>query len=550
MKIKYEKLILDCFRKFDLTPRDNQLSLVNDIVMAYIDEKKEYVVLSAPTGTGKSIVAVIVAECIAKLTDVPSASSYILMSTNTLTKQYRESFSKYGNAFVTVKGANNYGCAVLQDTAEHCIYKELSGVNKLKCNACEFKELKERKYKASHFITNYSYYFISAMYNQQFQHRQIAVFDEAHLINDTFSNHMALKLTMSNLKFWKSRMNTFQTMGFDEFAPRIDKFSAALQTGRVTMSNYGTYIEAMKQLCEEIIEEYEAQASNYFAANNMTAYTSYAKIIKMFKSISNNIFEVQTQKNEYAIDIQDNGLIITPIFVGSMFKRLRTTDYSLFMSATIDASFISQTLRIPRSDIKFIKSPPVFKQESKSVTFLKHGSYNYKNLNNPAFVNSVGNIVADIVKEHSDTNGIILTSSFKLTEQVSNIIRKRKVGNLVEHERGNLLADSVYDHKTNGKPSVLISPSLFEGIDLPDDESRFQILTKAPYPSLGDKRIRYIFDNYPDIYEIITIYKIIQGLGRSTRNNKDYSMSYALDSNIARLFFSPKNKWKNEFKVV
>ena len=98
--------------------------------------------------------------------------------------------------------------------------------------------------------------------------------------------------------------------------------------------------------------------------------------------------------------------------------------------------------------------------------------------------------------------------------------------------------------------SVLISPSLFEGIDLPNDYSRFQIFVKAPYPSLSNKRIKYIFEKYPDIYETMTLYKVIQGFGRSTRSNTDYSITYALDRNIARLFFNSKNKWKDEFKVI
>ena len=42
------------------------------------------------------------------------------------------------------------------------------------------------------------------------------------------------------------------------------------------------------------------------------------------------------------------------------------------------------------------------------------------------------------------------------------------------------------DHRASSRPTVLLSPSLREGVDLPDDFLRFQIITKVPYPDLGD----------------------------------------------------------------
>ena len=98
-------------------------------------------------------------------------------------------------------------------------------------------------------------------------------------------------------------------------------------------------------------------------------------------------------------------------------------------------------------------------------------------------------------------------------------------------------------------PSVLISPSLFEGIDLPDDNSNYQLMIKAPYQSLANKRTATILKKYPKIYNIITLFKIIQGFGRSTRHRDDKSITYCFDGNIKKLFDSDMNIWKDEFKI-
>jgi Rad3-related DNA helicase len=45
------------------------------------------------------------------------------------------------------------------------------------------------------------------------------------------------------------------------------------------------------------------------------------------------------------------------------------------------------------------------------------------------------------------------------------------------------------EHVNSTTPTVLISPSLYIGLDLKNDLSRFQIITKVPYPDLGDRWI-------------------------------------------------------------
>jgi len=44
-------------------------------------------------------------------------------------------------------------------------------------------------------------------------------------------------------------------------------------------------------------------------------------------------------------------------------------------------------------------------------------------------------------------------------------------------------------HIESTEPTVLISPSPFLGLDLKDNLSRFQIITKVPYPNLVDRWI-------------------------------------------------------------
>lgn len=94
-----------------------------------------------------------------------------------------------------------------------------------------------------------------------------------------------------------------------------------------------------------------------------------------------------------------------------------------------------------------------------------------------------------------------------------------------------------------------MSPSIFEGIDLYGNRSKFNILVKAPFPSLGDKRIFYISRKHQRMYKLMTLEKMIQGMGRSTRFKGDQSTSYLLDQNLVKLLNHKSNIWKDQFEI-
>ena len=80
------------------------------------------------------------------------------------------------------------------------------------------------------------------------------------------------------------------------------------------------------------------------------------------------------------------------------------------------------------------------------------------------------------------------------------------------------------------KLTVLISPSLHTGLDLKDELSRFQIITKVPYPNKSDRwtNAKRVADS--EWYYWQTALKLIQAYGRSVRSKDDWARTYILDS--------------------
>jgi len=95
-------------------------------------------------------------------------------------------------------------------------------------------------------------------------------------------------------------------------------------------------------------------------------------------------------------------------------------------------------------------------------------------------------------------------------------------------------------HLNSNEPTVLLSPSFTEGVDLYGDLSRFQVMCKIPFPFLGDNYIKNKKDKCYRWYEWQTAKTIIQALGRSIRSEEDSAISYILDSDWG--YFYHKNK--------
>jgi Rad3-related DNA helicase len=104
------------------------------------------------------------------------------------------------------------------------------------------------------------------------------------------------------------------------------------------------------------------------------------------------------------------------------------------------------------------------------------------------------------------------------------------------HERHN--RSSVYrDFRDSPSDSgrVLIASGMYEGVDLPEDAGRWQVITKIPWPSLGNPAIKYLSEKDPEWYQWECWKQVIQACGRICRTPEDYGVTYILDGSIQRL---------------
>ena len=102
-------------------------------------------------------------------------------------------------------------------------------------------------------------------------------------------------------------------------------------------------------------------------------------------------------------------------------------------------------------------------------------------------------------------------------------------------------------HLASKEPTVLLSPSMSEGVDLRDDASRFQIICKVPYPYLGVKLVTKRMHKWKWWYPLQTAKVIVQSVGRSIRSDTDHAVTYILDSNWGYFYSKHKDNFPQDF---
>jgi len=152
-------------------------------------------------------------------------------------------------------------------------------------------------------------------------------------------------------------------------------------------------------------------------------------------------------------------------------------------------------------------------------------------------------VVRQLLELHSDKKGIIHCVNFRIAKHLVDTVGSPR---LLIHDSEN--REEVIDyHKSSPDPTVLVSPSMMEGVDLAGDASRFQVLCKVPFPYLGDKVVQLRKKKDPMWYTCQTARSVIQAFGRSVRSADDHAVSYILDSDWERFYRFNSSVFPEEF---
>ncbi|MFQ5440960.1 MAG: helicase C-terminal domain-containing protein [Nitrosopumilaceae archaeon] len=533
------------------SPRDIQKTILMDIE-ENIKSGYKKLILCAPTGVGKSLVGATV-------------SNYFDSSfTVTASKQLQDQYIKDIPFLKPVKGKQNFPCLKLMeyekmDNSQRAMRwgltcdkgqcqekitkngKEINEIckfkptikqveeNKHEQNSCHYYLQKYEALVSKHSLWNYHAYFQIMTFNKKlfedYLDRKVSIFDEAHKIEDQI----------------------IQFVGFDIFSGQIDECN--LKSDRYDFTD----IDSMIQLTDDIAYSYAKKIKEIKETNDYQTNPDFELITRLerrYEKAAQAKIDILADKKNFVVNdpVRDmNGNIrnvsLKPIDVSKFSKSLFNTEFQIFMSATIDHKSFCQNMGFEMDDVAFIdteKSP--FPIENRTVDFLNIKRLSYGSTESDEL--EVIQTIDRILNEHSSERGLVLTSSISRCNKIlanlsPNNAKRIRICHSVN--RDGKTQDEIIEEHSKDPNGVLLSSSLWEGVDLKDDLSRFQIIAKVPYPNYTEKRVKAKMEKFPLWYTSQTLTKILQGFGRSIRSENDWAKTYVLDTAINNVFFKAES---------
>ena len=133
----------------------------------------------------------------------------------------------------------------------------------------------------------------------------------------------------------------------------------------------------------------------------------------------------------------------------------------------------------------------------------------------------------------------VLTPSFTKAEEYT------KYDGVIANYPGENMFSVIQKHKSSPYNSTIVFANRYDGIDLPDDSCRILFMDSLPYYDLLSDRYEEQCKSSSQIVKIKTIQKIEQGLGRSVRGEKDYSVIIIFGSDLIKYLKS--NEYTKHF---
>lgn len=582
------------------TFRQYQLEYIVGMLDNILNHQTKINCLEAPTGSGKSWIAMVIAGV---AWEYYRKTSYILVSDIGLLNQYWEDVNNYRfHEFGHMKGLANYSCDANRmvfpssECRMHKISYEILMKPKVACSkgypcatTCECILDRKRAIVSPITIMTYVLYLtymndVVPMYAGTdkvcpFEKRDIVICDEVHKMPSIVQNYCSPEFDWAVDKdFFAKLIKCCSEYGFyenpeDEEVCNLKNIQDAQFDIVMTSDKKESfealirYVNIQKKILEcvpkireminkkkEIGDKLDKSDKKLLGAcswieNRSTHFTKYPSLVDKIgydKMVVNSVYDtVKKELNKYKFTIN---CVYEEYLVKEFFND--KCDSEIMMSATIGdcALFrreVGAEIGLAPEDFKFYRIPSTFDFTNSPIYVLPtyRMSYAYKEQNMPYIINLINGIVA----RHQGQKGIIHTGSYDFSRRVLEGVddmTKSRILCYTNSKDKEMCIDNFYF----SKDKVLVGPTLVEGINLPDDECRFMIIMKVPYPNLGDKLVSAKKDVIPNWYNGETIKSVIQSLGRGIRHKNDWCITYVIDGSFCTIYNATQGNLSDDLK--
>jgi hypothetical protein len=403
--------------------RPAQKGALASLARMFTDDN-HFSIIEAPTGAGKTALAVATARYASTLNSEEfDPGAYILTPHNNLAEQMISDFGGLGLA--SIRGRRHY---------------------EAKC-AGAYEHAKSKFAESPIGVTNYAYF----LHARHLPERQALILDEGHNLERVLLDMAGFRVTPQICR--AIGIDSPPRFGIPEHGQIVDWL------GAVVLPALWKHVKhCMESGVRREWEDLTDRVAGYMDMDDHSQWLAWSD--------------------------DEGALTVKPLSVTAqardLFARAR---FVLILSATIfDFRTFRRVLGMPDEAVTF-SAPSDFPLRNRPIIYIPVGDMAAQKMNH-----TIPNMCAEIeriLNEFSGSKGVIHTHSYSINQRVSQYLAAKYGHRIIIHgQNPQDREQAIRLHCATDGPSVLVSPSLAEGVDLKGDLARFQIVCKVPYPRL------------------------------------------------------------------
>lgn len=529
-------------------PREIQIEALN-FTKTNINRGKKYILLNLPTGIGKSFYSVMFMNWYLNYVN-DDARFDLLTNSKILQKQYVKEF----DFIQSLKGKNSYTCDTYNTTCD--IGKEFNRALKKTCTNCPYDKAVNSWLSTKTALTNFHLFNTLHLFaNKIIDNKKcnVLIIDEADNFESVLCDYISMKISYRSLK-----LLGFSDININHISTEMIKIKNIHQYIDYINNIFINKLENLESNIQEKLSNYQLiQSEKIKLSKNLTNITS---ALSIYNSFIKEIEENDTNINNWSLDIDKDesnffplNFIVQPVWSKKYLHDVifKHYDHIIFMSATIlDKDIFSNINGLDVSLCSYYSVDSPFDIKNRPIYFPKGIGKMTFNDKKQTWENQK-RIIDNIINKNHDKKGIIHTTNYEISKWLEEHYKNNK--RFIFHT-SETRDESLFKHMQSTEPTILVSPSMMNGVDLRDNLSRFQIIMKIPYPNISSNKIKKRQKDLNEWYNWKTCCDLIQMYGRSIRNESDYAETYILDdsfSNILKFNYKYLPNWfTNAIKIL
>lgn len=512
---------MDTSRLIDEFPapafRGNQRQALADIQRAY-ERGNDVVLVQAPTGSGKSLLARAILGC-AKRNREGGSETGGIYTTPQVSQLEDVAEDEFLQDIQVLSGRSNYGCILDGE--------EGTPVPRARCNRdpdfdchrkseCPYFE-DRRKAREGNFAGMTLAYYLQTAFSEVFDDRDVVVIDEAHGVPQWAEMYAAITLGPRTVPNWSDVCPDSKIDDVDEALGYVSELLPILNTWRSKLGE-AAELNGEQTLVKEQLD----------------------RLVPDLKWFRDSVRDVDASLTWVVdIDSQEMAVTLKPLQPERFLRNAlwdRANTFALLSATLLNKRAFCARVGLDPSRAALVEVEHTFPLEHRQLVDITQGpmTYDERDTTIPKIVDAI----AALLQRHSGQKGFIHCHSYDIQNRLVSALEADGFEHRVMDHNRTDREQQLDRWLASDGDRVFFSVKMEEALNLEGDRCRWQVLCKAPYENTSDPAVAHQLEEEGrwGWYYRSALRTIIQACGRVVRSADDWGVTYLADESILDVF--------------